>query len=66
MRHRQNRFWLRVFFEDCRGQALTEFVIVTAVMVAVAAWLYNNNNGMYEGIRRTYDKTSIILRLPGP
>jgi hypothetical protein len=45
---------------------MTEYVILAAVMVAAAAYLYYHNNEIFQGIRRTYDKTSIIMRLPGP
>ena len=45
---------------------MTEYVILAGVMVAVAAYLYYQDNGIFQGIRRTYDKTSIIMRLPGP
>lgn len=52
--------------KDVRGQAMTEYVILTAVMVGLAAYLYNQNNGIFQAFRKTYDKTALIVRLPGP
>ena len=51
---------------DSRGQALTEYAILAAIMVAISAWLYYPDNGIYQGIRLTYDKTTLIVGWPGP
>ncbi len=54
------------FLKDCRGQAMTEYVVLAGVMVAVSAYLYYDQNEVFKGMRRTYDKTTLLLRLPGP
>lgn len=57
---------LRRFRREESGQALTEYAIVTAVMVALAAYLYFPDNGLYQGMRHTYNKTSMVISWPGP
>ncbi len=54
------------FLRDTSGQGMTEYVILTSVCVAVAAWLYYPDNGIMQGMRHTYDKTSFLLAWPGP
>lgn len=51
---------------DESGQAMTEYVILVAITTAVAAWLYYPDNGIYQGIRHTYDKTVLVVSWPGP
>jgi Flp pilus assembly pilin Flp len=51
---------------DERGQAMTEYVILVSVAVAIAAWLYFPDNGIYQGFRHIFNKTSLILGWPGP
>lgn len=51
---------------DSRGQALTEYAILAAIMVAISAWLYYPDNGIYQGIRYIYDKTTLVVGWPGP
>jgi hypothetical protein len=62
----QPRSRLRRFARDDRAQALTEYVILTSVMVAVAAYLYYPDNEVFRGIRRTYNKTTLLVGWPGP
>ncbi len=45
---------------------MTEYVVLAGVMVAVSAYLYYDQNEVFKGMRRTYDKTTLLLRLPGP
>lgn len=54
------------FAVDSRGQAMTEYVILSAVMVALAAYLYHPDNMIFQGIRKTYNKTSMVTGWPGP
>ena len=54
------------FINDDRGQAMTEYVMVTALMVALCAWLYYPDNGFYKTFRERYDLTTLVLQLPGP
>ena len=51
---------------DESGQAMTEYTILVAIAVAVSAWLYFPDNGIYQGIRHTYDKTVLVVGWPGP
>lgn len=51
---------------DERGQAMTEYVILVSVAVALAAWLYFPDNGIFQGFRHIFNKTSLILGWPGP
>ena len=51
---------------DQRGQAMTEYVILTSVTVALAAYLYFPDNGIFQGFRNTFDKTRTIVAWPGP
>ncbi len=51
---------------DESGQAMTEYVILVSVAVAIAAWLYFPDNGIYQGFRHIFNKTSLILGWPGP
>lgn len=57
---------LAAFPGNTRGQALTEYVILAAMLVIVAAYLYYPDNGIFYGIRRTYDKTMFVVGWPGP
>jgi len=51
---------------DERGQAMAEYVILTSVTVAIAAWLYFPDNGIFQGFRHTFNKTALVLGWPGP
>ena len=57
---------MRRLARDDRGQGLTEYVILSSVMVAIAAFLYYPDNGIFQGIRHTFNKTSLIVGWPGP
>lgn len=63
LRQRMRR---RGLIQDDSGQAMTEYVILVAIAVAVSAWLYYPDNGIYQGIRHTYDKTVLVVGWPGP
>lgn len=56
----------RRLWADTSAQGYTEYVLLTAVMVAVASWLYFPDNGMMTGMRHTYNKTTFIVGWPGP
>lgn len=58
---RISRLWY-----DERGQAMTEYVILSAVMMTVSAYLIYPDNALFYGIRRLYDKHALIVGLPGP
>ena len=45
---------------------MTEFVLLTVMVTIAAAWLFYPDNGIYDGIRKTFSKTKLILALPGP
>ncbi len=64
---KKKRFkWMRAFIANERGQAMTEYVILSAVIVLLCAWLYYPHNGIYKNIRDRFDLTTLILQLPGP
>ncbi len=60
--------WRRVLDlpHDTRGQAMTEFVILTAIGVLVAAWMYHPDNTIFQGIRMVHDRTEMVIAHPGP
>ena len=49
-----------------RGQAMTEYILLTSVTVALAAYLYYPDNGMFQGLRHTYNKTVLMVGWLGP
>jgi len=51
---------------DTRGQAMTEYVILSAVTIAAAAWLYHPDNDIFQGIRDTWERSAILAQFPGP
>jgi len=51
---------------DDRGTAMTEYLLVTGIMVPIAAYLFHPDNGFYHGMRLQYDLTTTLLQLPGP
>jgi hypothetical protein len=63
---RSKRRVFRRLWSDTSAQGYTEYVLLTAVMVAVASWLYFPDNGMMMGMRHTYNKTTFIVGWPGP
>lgn len=65
---RPSKWYQRVgrLLRDERGQAMTEYIILTSVTVALAAYLYHPDNGLFQGFRNTYDKTTVMVGWPGP
>jgi hypothetical protein len=51
---------------DTNGQAMTEYVILSAVTVLVAAWVYHPDNTIFQGIRMVHDRTEMVIAKPGP
>ena len=51
---------------DERGQALTEYVVLMAVVSTICFYLYYPENGFYAAIRHRYDLMALMLRFPGP
>jgi hypothetical protein len=49
---------------DDRAQALTEYAILMFVVSSLCFYLYYPHNGFYESKR--FDRTTLILMLPGP
>ena len=64
----RRRLWRRVRRLPAAqsGQAMTEYVILTAVMTALAAWLYYPDNLIFQAIRNTYNKTQNVVSRMGP
>jgi hypothetical protein len=61
---------LRSKFMEClrddRGIAMTEYLIITSIMVPAAIYLIHPDNGFYSAVRAQYNLTAIILTFPGP
>lgn len=61
---------LRDKFVECirdeRGVAMTEYLLITGIMVPAAFYLFYPDNGFYEAARNQYNLTSIALINPGP
>jgi len=57
---------IKALLRNENGQAMTEYVILTSVAVAIAAWMYFPDNGIYQGFRHTFNKTALVLGWPGP
>lgn len=51
---------------DERGTAMTEYLVVTCIMVPLAAFLFNPGNGFYWEFRSQYNLTTTLLMYPGP
>ena len=51
---------------DDRGAAMMEYLLVTGIMVPLAAYLFHPDNGFYQAIRSQYDLTTLLLMAPGP
>lgn len=45
---------------------MTEYILLTSITVALAAYLYHPDNGVFQGFRHTYDKTKLIAGWFGP
>ncbi|HBA83001.1 MAG TPA: hypothetical protein DCZ95_02800 [Verrucomicrobia bacterium] len=57
---------MKAFIADERGQAMTEYVILSAIIVVFCAWLYYPHNGIYKNFRDRFDLTALVLQWPGP
>lgn len=66
MKDRKKRLRRVRFRDDERGQGMTEYVILSAVTIAAAAYLYHPDNMIFQGIRTTFDKTMIVVPSAGP
>ena len=51
---------------DERGTAMTEYLIVSGIMIPLAAYLFNPDNGFYQEFRTEYNLTTTLLMYPGP
>ena len=51
---------------DERGIAMTEYLIITGIMVPAIAYLFHPDNGFYSAARNQYDLTTLVLTFPGP
>jgi hypothetical protein len=45
---------------------MTEYVLVSGIMVPLAIYLFHPDNGFYGAARSQYDMTNLLLMLPGP
>lgn len=51
---------------DERGTAMTEYLLITGIMIPLAAFLFNPDNGFYQDFRNQYNLTTALLKYPGP
>jgi Flp pilus assembly pilin Flp len=51
---------------DDSGVAMTEYLLVTGIMIPLAAYLFNPDNGFYQEFRSQYNLTTTLLMYPGP
>ncbi|MFT7515219.1 MAG: Flp pilus assembly pilin Flp [Candidatus Omnitrophota bacterium] len=57
---------LREIVPDERGQAMTEYIIITALMAVLAMWLYNPHNPVFESVRDLFQNIFAMLVMLGP
>jgi hypothetical protein len=61
---------LRAKFVECmrdeRGIAMTEYLLITGIMVPAAYYLFYPDNGFYSAARFQYNLTTLVLTFPGP
>ena len=55
-----------VCMRDERGVAMTEYLLVTGIMVPLVAYLFHPDNGLYQAVRTQYDLTVGLLQYLGP
>lgn len=51
---------------DERGQGMAEYVILSAVLVMLSAYLWYPDNKIFYNIRKLFDSTSLVTRMLGP
>ena len=51
---------------DERGVAMTEYLLVTGIMVPLVAYLFHPDNGLFQTVRTQYDLTVGLLQYLGP
>jgi hypothetical protein len=51
---------------DDRGAVMAEYLIITAIMIPLAAYLYHPDNGLFKAFRDQYDRTTDLLMFFGP
>jgi hypothetical protein len=45
---------------------MTEYVILSAIVVMLCAWLYHPHNGMYQAFRQRFDDAMLVVQWLGP
>jgi len=70
MKSRLNFPILAAKFAEClrddRGQALTEYTILTTATMPAIFYLFHPDNGLFQAARHRYDLTTTLLMFPGP
>ena len=56
----------RECLRDERGIAMTEYLLVSGIMIPLAIYLFHPDNGFYQTARDQYNLTSVMLMFPGP
>ena len=56
----------RECIKDERGTAMTEYLLVSGIMIPIAAYLFNPDTGFCREFRTEYDLTTTLLMYPGP
>jgi hypothetical protein len=67
---RLNWRWFGARFVRCwrddRGSAMTEYLLVSGIMIPLALYLFHPDNGFYKAAREQYELTTLLLQFPGP
>ena len=64
--------WHTVFvkFKEClrdeRGSAMTEYLLISGIMIPIAAYLFSPDTGFCREFRTEYDLPTTLLMYPGP
>ena len=53
-------------FSDTRGQALTEYVLLSSMALILGFYLFHPDNIIFYGIRNLYDRTITLTLFLGP
>jgi hypothetical protein len=57
---------LKECVQDERGSAMTEYLLISGIMIPIAAYLFSPDTGFCKEFREEYDATTFVLMYPGP
>ena len=60
--------WLKFIkcLRDDRGSAMAEYLLISGIMIPLAAYLFHPDGGYYQELRMEYNVTTTLLMYPGP